>query len=1847
MRRPPLLMLGTCAVEPRQGAGGVAVQATRSETCLVGADRPSARFRCFRRLALALALLASPTLPHWNARAQFSNHETALNAVLADPSTVDHNMFYVGPTWTYATQYATYGRAAVSQGSGDVFYWNFYGPGRVEVYWAIDSGSGSWAQVTLDGVVQSPIIYATTPNTTIAFNVPAGYHSVYLSWGRVYSKSPDWVYFQRLWVYHSPTWKTTPTSVYGTSGSYVSMSAEAYGGNMSYSWYDQNNNYLGSGTSVTFQMNTSTAGNIRCRASNSYGTSDNYATAYMVTTPVITAQPAPVVSAAGSSASFSVGVSSTSYQVSYQWLKNGSAISGQTSSYLYLSNLQASDAANYSCRIWNSAGTAYSSAASLTLATLPVITAQPESIIRPPGTSAAFSVTATGLALAYQWYKNSNVISGATSSSYSIANVVLGDAGYYQAKVSNPAGTVWSSNAYLTTVIPPAITVQPVSLVVTQSHAATFSVTATGSSPAYQWWKGSTGLVELIAQDFNATDGGFTVLNSISFDGPWTYNSSSGTWRTDGQATDTQHPNSSGLNTPTFPLTNSGSLRLSFAHRYNFEEGMDGGQVRISVNGGAYTTVPRTAFSQGAYNSEVLALITPSGLESELKGQLCYSGMSFSYWGDPGAPWLPPYDTAIADLGSFNEGDTISLQFLAAYNNVARATTPNWQIDSLNLRLTWNDLTLLPGATATNYTIASAQPVDAGRYSVVVSNAAGVVKSDLAKLTVLVPPLITTQPLSQYVPIGGTISLTAAATGTVPLSYQWQCNNSSLAGATNPALTLANATTANSGNYRLIVTNVGGRATSTVAVATVMATPKMLVAPTSVFTNLGGRAVLSATVSGGGPPAYQWYFREQPLTGATNATLTMDQTELAQAGWYFLRVTNRVGSIESPRVWILASPLENRAVGWGDGSSGQTLFTTEWTNLVSLSAGDTHTLGLRGDGTVLAAGGNDAGQCTVPALTLRAVGIAAGANHSLAVLENGTVTAWGNNDNGQTDVPAGLSNVVAVAAGAAHSAALQVDGTVVVWGGDDALIRTVPAEAVQVRSLTAAAKLTMAVRDDGSVVVWGTDLNDLDVLPVHGTNLLAAAASPQHAVAVRGDTAAVTWGDDSYAQADVPAGATSIVGVGAGRFHSLAMPSAGPPLAWGAGMTNNAEEWPHFGQSTVPDEVIAATAIAGGAYFSVAAVPALPRLLEDLPSRVGYRLGQTVTFEVKAAGGRPLRYQWSKNGEAVSGATNATLVLTNLGPYAGAAYSVTVSNLAGLVTSGNLSLELDTVYEPLQIVLQPQSANVLRTANYTLSVGAQGTAPLRYQWQRDGASIAGATNEYYRTPTAQLSDAASYAVVVDNIWETLTSDTARVDLFDPPAWPESYTNATLVAGQALTLTVDNTGSGPFDYTWYHDGQPLEGVHTNGYTVGALTWEDEGEYAVKISNPVGSITRTFYKLHVVSAPHFYLDLADVASPRGVDAPFAFAVGGEPPLTYLWYQNGLLMPDEFRTNMVVPNVTYTHTNFTWQVVVTNFMGSITSRVAQLTIIEPPTILTQPVSVIAEPNTEATFSVTCGGTLPLHYQWLLNGAPVGGGTNATLVIPSVTSARQGAYEVQVSNPAGTVTSTAATLGANVAPVALGASTVRTNVAPGSVFELAARVAGLGPFTFQWQLNGVDIPAQTNLTLVVTNTPPEAARWYGFTVSNAYGSDTLAMAAGAEVRVVDLPFIESGPDDVLAILGHAATFSVTVRGTNRVSYQWIKDGDSIAGATSSSYTIPSPTLPDVGQYGVAVANAEGTTWSSLASLTFAKLPRIVRHPLAATIPPGSTAEFSVEVESVCPSLTSGGWMARSCPTKPTPHCR
>jgi Regulator of chromosome condensation (RCC1) repeat len=204
------------------------------------------------------------------------------------------------------------------------------------------------------------------------------------------------------------------------------------------------------------------------------------------------------------------------------------------------------------------------------------------------------------------------------------------------------------------------------------------------------------------------------------------------------------------------------------------------------------------------------------------------------------------------------------------------------------------------------------------------------------------------------------------------------------------------------------------------------------------------------------------------------------------------------------------------------------------TNVVAISAGFSHSLALKADGTVIGWGDNDLGETNIPAGLTNVVAIAAGDEFSLALKADGTVVGWGDNYEGEaTGVPntvspyissgpvtiAGqpLTNAVAIAAGDGFSLALKADGTVVGWGYN------------YFGEATGVPNTVSPYISFGTVAIAGQPL----------TNVVAIAAGAYHGLALKADGTVVGWGDNRDGQIIIPTGLTNAVAIAAGEYTSL------------------------------------------------------------------------------------------------------------------------------------------------------------------------------------------------------------------------------------------------------------------------------------------------------------------------------------------------------------------------------------------------------------------------------------------------------------------------------------------------------------------------------------------------------------------------------------------------------------------------------------------------------------------------------------------------------------------------------------
>jgi hypothetical protein len=217
-----------------------------------------------------------------------------------------------------------------------------------------------------------------------------------------------------------------------------------------------------------------------------------------------------------------------------------------------------------------------------------------------------------------------------------------------------------------------------------------------------------------------------------------------------------------------------------------------------------------------------------------------------------------------------------------------------------------------------------------------------------------------------------------------------------------------------------------------------------------------------------------------------------------------------------------------------------------------------------------------------------------------------------------------------------------------------------------------------------------------------------------------------------------------------------------------------------------------------------------PPWIINQPASVSLIQGSNATFGVTASGSAPLSYQWYfNNTNLLRGATNATIVLTNVQPTNTGNYSVFVSNLAGLAISSNGLL---TLLIPVTITTQPANVSVACGSNAVFNVIVTGSAPISYQWYFNGIGIAAATNSSLTVRAAQTTNMGYYSVIVANFAGSVTSTNAYLTVLAPPVITVQPKAQTVLTGTNVTFSVTATGTAPLSFQWYFNGTtPLSGA----------------------------------------------------------------------------------------------------------------------------------------------------------------------------------------------------------------------------------------------------------------------------------------------------------------------------------------------------------------------------------------------------------------------------------------------------
>ena len=426
-----------------------------------------------------------------------------------------------------------------------------------------------------------------------------------------------------------------------------------------------------------------------------------------------------------------------------------------------------------------------------------------------------------------------------------------------------------------------------------------------------------------------------------------------------------------------------------------------------------------------------------------------------------------------------------------------------------------------------------------------------------------------------------------------------------------------------------------------------------------------------------------------------------------------------------------------------------------------------------------------------------------------------------------------------------------------------------------------------------------------------------------------------------------------------------------------------------------------------------------------------------------------------------------------------------LNNLGAVDTIGTVSVCNVALTMAPSITSQPVSKTVIAGNTTSFTVGATGTAPLTYQWKKNGVAISGATSSAYTTPAETTTDNnAQFSVTVSNSAGSATSASATLTV-------NVASQACLTSsGSWVNYPLSQTATGKFRVTF--DAAPSAALingtmglsfgPATGYTSLAATvrFNEAGTIDARNSTVFTAVSNIPY--FAGTTYHFILDVNAVAH------------------TY----NAYVMIGSVQTTIGI-NYAFRYEQATTSSL--NNLGAVdtigTVSVCNVALTMAPSITSQPVSKTVIAGNTTSFTVGATGTAPLTYQWKKNGVAISGATSSAYTTPAETTTDNNAqFTVAVSNTAGSATSNAATL-------TVSAATYLLNPSSSSLSFGSVNVSSSGTQT-------VTLTNAGNSTVTVSNVTVSGA---GF---NAAGVSSGLILAPGQTAALAATFAPSGEGSV-----------------------------------------------------------------------------------------------------------------------------
>ena len=1141
-------------------------------------------------------------------------------------------------------------------------------------------------------------------------------------------------------------------------------------------------------------------------------------------------------------------------------------------------------------------------------------------------------------------------------------------------------------------------------------------------------------------------------------------------------------------------------------------------------------------------------------------------------------------------------GQTVTLTASAIGN---LAPTVQWQL-STDGGLTFNNI---PGATSTTYTFTATGTQNGAEYRAVFTNGSGTVNSGVATLTVvtLTAPNVTTNPTSQVIPGGISVTFAAAATGNPAPTVQWQLSTnggltfSNISGATSTTYTFTASLSQNNYEYRAVFTNSQGSAITLPAALLVVSNataPVITQNPVGLTAAASTTAAFVASATGIPMPTVQWQVSTDGgvtysnIAGATSSTYTFVVSQSQTRNLFHAVFTNALGSATTTAAKLIVLPTQTlplfdqtvpvgQIVTFTTAAVGNPTPTVQWQ--VSTDLGVTYS-DIPGANSFsysfvasFAESSNryravftnpDDPTKTVP--TLPASLTVTPAPYAPFITTNPTYQY----------VEAGT--VATFAAGASGNPAPTVQWQVSNDFGQT--YQNIPGATSSTYSFVTTVAQAQSQTTPYYRAVFTNSLGSATTTPGQlyvyiSTSKPAVTQDPASVTVNAGQTATFTSAASGGA-------ATTVqwqVSTDAGKTFTNIPGATSTTYSFTANVGQNSYQY----QAVFTNNLGTATSKA-----ATLTVNGAPVVTTD-PSNQFAAVGQPATFTAAAVGNPTPTVQWqvSTNGGVtytnIASATSATYTFTVAAGQDGYLYQAVFTNSAGNATSAAAKLSIATA--PV-ITQSPTSQTVNDGNSVTFTAGASGNPAPTVQWivSTDGGKtftiVPGATTTTLTFVASAAQNGNLYAAVFTNSAGgtsspgIATTANALLNVQFAPTVTTNPTSQSVPVGQTATFVVAATGNPAPNIQWEQstDGGVNFSVlfGQNSPTLSFIVAANQAGYKYKavVSNFVGSATSTTAVLSIapaLNAPVITQNPANVPFNPGATATFMAAASGNPAPTIQWQQSSdggvtfnNILGATSTTLSFVQNVS--QAGYEFRAVFTNSVGSATTTPGVLVNLVP-VVTTNPTSqtVIAGQNVQFTAAALGTPTPTVQWQVSLDGgnsfANIPGATSTTYSFSASLTQTGNVYRAVFTNSQGAAATTPATL----------------------TVLAAAPIITMNPAS-QSQTSGKSV----TFTAAATLTPPKS-------------TPSVKVAAAAVIAPTSTP-------------------TLTVQW--QVSTNGGKSYSNLNGATSPTLTLNVTANQSGYMYRAVFSNGKNTSTTASATLTVNVAPVVTVSPTSASIKNGQT---------------------------------